>query len=179
MPQLNIYIPEDLAEALQHHREGLNLSQVCARALRQEVQKMEVATQPQLPEGVNIPRVVARLRDEQQRQTTAFRDGAADAARWVEEEATIEEIRRYAEWVPAEHILLTPIFGEGGLGAKLQGKNAPPRTMLKSECFRERIDKVKAAGVTGTDEHHYWVAYFKGWQQTVAATWNQVRDQLE
>ena len=180
MPQLNIYIPEDLAEALQRHREALNLSQICARALRQEVHKMETAGQPQPPEGVNIPRVLARLRDEQQRQSTAFRDGAADAARWLEEEATVEEIRRFAEWTPAEHILLTPAMGSGdpgSLSARLQGKNAPPRRMFtsKSDWFRQRVEQVRASGV---DDHQYWVAYFKGWQHTVAATWSQIRDQL-
>src|ERR687889_2268771 len=97
---------------------------------------MEAAAQPRPPEGVNVPRVVARLRDEQQRQSTAFRDGASDAAHWVEEEATAEEIRRFAEWVPAEHILLTPVFGDRDLSGKLQGKNAPPRTMLHSDWFR-------------------------------------------
>jgi hypothetical protein len=179
VPQLNIYIPEDLAEVLPRHRGALNLSQVCTRALRQEVQKMGMAAQPQLPAGVNIPRVLARLRDEQQRQSTAFRDGAADAAHWLEEEASADEIRRFAEWTPAEHILLTPIVGGSSdpdsLSTKLQGKHAPPRGMLKSDWFHRRAEQVKASGV---DEHSYWVAYFKGWQHTVAATWSQIRDQL-
>lgn len=174
MPQLNVYIPEDLAEALQRHRDALNLSQICARALRQEVQKMEVAAQPH--GGVNIPRILDRLRDEQQRQSAAHRDGAADAARWMEEEATLEEIRRFAEWAPqAGYAELLSQFNST-FTHKLLGKNAPPKgPSHPSRAFLQRHEELRRSGMYEPD---YWPSYFKGWQQAVAAAWSEIKDQL-
>lgn len=59
MPQVNVYIPDDLAEMLPRYREAINLSQICAQAMRQAIQKLEAANQP--PGRVNTQRVLDRL----------------------------------------------------------------------------------------------------------------------
>ncbi|HEX2037230.1 MAG TPA: hypothetical protein VHS99_23885 [Chloroflexota bacterium] len=187
MPQLNIYIAEDLAEVLQRYRDALNLSQICSRALRQEVQKVIAATHPaeqsseqsSAPRApVNVERVLERLREVKRRQQAAYQDGAADAARWLEEEATLEDMRRFGDWVPETdpnalderasinldrfYAHLSRVMGKQGL-------------FEKSAVLKQRAEVVKAAGV---NEAEYLPSYVRGWHEAVIATWRQIKDQL-
>ena len=163
MPQVNVYIPEDLAEMLPRYREALNLSQICAQALRQAIQKLEAANQP--PGRVNTQRLLDRLRDQQQRQSAAYKDGAEDAARWLEEEAQLEEIRYVA------------------CGPRWRG--APPQTwppgwstdrfVQSSQRYRGRREELEARGL---NQAEYEPAYQRGWLETVGGAWNEIKDQL-
>jgi hypothetical protein len=172
MPQLNVYIPEDLAEALQRHREALNLSQICARALRQEVQKMEAPTHPH--QRVNIALALNRLRGQQQRQAAAYQDGTADAARWIEEEASLEDLRRYGEW--------TPESDPGSLDKRANvdvdafyDHVFQPEVLQAAPWYRRREEAVTTGGLNPVE---YWPAYRRGWHETVIAAWQEIAAQL-
>jgi hypothetical protein len=41
MPQIHVYIPDDLAEALAAHKDMLNVSGICQHALREEITMIE------------------------------------------------------------------------------------------------------------------------------------------
>jgi hypothetical protein len=194
VPQLNVYIPEDLAEVLQRHRDRLNLSQICARALRQEVRNMEAFTQTQAtPDVAGVPpqvvpsrtgppdvgRILQRLRGQQARQEAAARDGAEDAARWLEEAATIDEIRRVGEWTPDSdpgalderaHVDLDRFYSRA-----FDRMLRRVRSVESSPWLRRRKEQL-ATGESTPDE--YFPAYTKGWHQTVVAAWNEIKDQL-
>jgi hypothetical protein len=195
MPQLNIYIPEELAELLQHYRDRLNLSQVCARALRQEVQRMDLASQsgstawpgreteeasPLRSGPPDLARVLARLRGQRERQAAAAGEGADDAARWLEEAATLEDLRRFGEWTPESD---PGAIGERGLTdeARFYARfydRAIRRTRSAeaSPWLRRRQEQVAAGGV---NPEEYWPAYARGWHRTVAAAWAELKDRLE
>jgi hypothetical protein len=42
MARKNVYLPEDLAESLEHFGDRISVSEVCQRALREEVRKMQI-----------------------------------------------------------------------------------------------------------------------------------------
>ncbi len=203
MPQLNVYLPDDLADALQRHRERLNLSQICARALRQEVQRMESGTHAATTLGAvgvepvavatrsgppDMQRLLERLRGQKERQQAAYRDGADDAARWMEEVATIDELRRLGQWT-AE----TEPGGLGGVSVE-EGTDAfyahftrrferemaertskPADTASWYQWYARRREAVQA---TGANPNEYWPAYVRGWHQSVVAAWGEIKDQL-
>ena len=69
MPQVSIYLQDDLAEALKRRKDAINVSQVCAAALRQELAK-----QDRLDKGMHDKQaLIERLRLE--KQDTLARSG--------------------------------------------------------------------------------------------------------
>ncbi|MGI8913570.1 MAG: hypothetical protein ACR2JY_07270 [Chloroflexota bacterium] len=186
MPQVNVYIPDDLAEMLPRYREALNLSQICAQAMRQAIQKLEAANQA--PGRVNTQRVLDRLRDQQQRQSAAYQDGAGDAAHWLEEEALLEEIRRYGAWEPG----INPgSFNDSAFDATFfnglfRGRSEITLDDFYARAFRPKSfeltpryrSREEAAGNAGVNLDEYWPAYRKGWHETVIAAWTEIKDQL-
>jgi hypothetical protein len=199
VPQLNVYLPDELADALQRHRDRLNLSQICARALRQEVQRMESVTQAQAAPGpaaagparsgpLDLPRLLERLRGQKERQAAAYRDGADDAARWMEEVATIDEIRRLGQWT----VETEPDWRGGGsveeatdafyahFARRFEREMAertskPADTASWYQWYARRREELQA---TGVNPNEYWPAYVRGWHQSVVAAWSAVKDQL-
>ena len=51
MPRLNIYIPEDLHDALQLHRDRMNLSEICTKAIRSELKSITTGAPRPQPRG--------------------------------------------------------------------------------------------------------------------------------
>jgi hypothetical protein len=205
VPQLNVYLPDDLAAALQRHRDRLNLSQICARALRQEVQRMESGTQAVTTFGAagtagdadlgatrsgppDMQRLLERLRGQKERQAAAHRDGADDAARWMEAAATIDEIRRLGQWtVETEPGWLGGVSVEEATDAfyahftrrfereMAERTSKPADTASWYQWYARRREEVQA---TGANPNEYWPAYVRGWHQSVVTTWNEIKDQL-
>jgi hypothetical protein len=203
VPQLNVYLPDDLADALQRHRERLNLSQICARALRQEVQRMESGTHAATTLGApgadpvavaarsgppDMPRLLERLRGQKERQQAAYRDGADDAARWMEEVATIDELRRLGQWTAeTEPGWLGGVSAEEGTDAfyahftrrfereMAERTSKPADTGSWYQWYARRREAVQA---TGANPNEYWPAYVRGWHQSVVAAWSEIKDQL-
>jgi hypothetical protein len=203
VPQLNVYLPDDLADALQRHRDRLNLSQICARALRQEMQRMELGTQAATTLGAlgtetdagsarrgppDMPRLLERLRGQKERQAAAYRDGADDAARWMEEAATIDEIRRLGQWTAeTEPGWLGGVSVEEGTDAfyahftrrfereMAERTSKPADTASWYSWYARRREAVQA---TGANPNEYWPAYVRGWHQSVIAAWSEIKDQL-
>jgi hypothetical protein len=203
VPQLNVYLPDDLAEILQRYRDRLNLSQICAHALRQEVQRMETmemepGTRASETDGEalparsgppDVPRILERLRGQKQRQEAAYRAGAEDAARWMEEAATIEELRwlgrrtveREPGWVADSASVEEATdrfyvhFARRFEREMAAGASKAGGAVSWDRWFRRRREDVKA---TGANPNEYWPAYVKGWHQTIVAAWNELEAQL-
>jgi hypothetical protein len=203
VPQLNVYLPDDLAEAVQRHRERLNLSQICARALRQEVQRMESMSYAQPPTGtpepapaagaarsgpLDLPRLLERLRGQKERQGAAYRDGEEDAARWMEEVATIDEIRRLGQWTAeSEPGWLGGVSAEEGTDAfyahfarrfereMAERTSKPADTASWYQWYARRREALQSSG---TNPNEYWPPYVRGWHQSVVAAWGAIKDQL-
>src|SRR5262245_33874834 len=137
----------------------------------------------------DVPRILARLRGQKERQAAAYRAGAEDAARWMEEAATIEELRQLARRTVERE--------PGWLADGASGEEATDRfyahharrferemaasaskagdAVSWSRWYRRRRDDVRA---TGANPNEYWPAYVKGWHQTIVAAWNELEAQL-
>jgi hypothetical protein len=97
-----------------------------------------------------------------------------DAARWIEEEASLEELRRYGEW--------TPESDPGSLDKRANVDVAAfydhvfqPEVLQAAPWYRRREDAVTAGGLNPAE---YWPAYRRGWHETVIATWQEIAAQL-
>ncbi|HEX2034160.1 MAG TPA: hypothetical protein VHS99_08235 [Chloroflexota bacterium] len=156
MARLNITIPDDLAAALDQYRSRLNLSQICAHALRQEVQKMEA-----LDRGRHdLQKLIERLRSQKRLVTSQwFEAGAEAAAAWIER-ADYWEIRKWGEWEPQ------------GDRQRFYGDffNLPPAQQRRA---REIADAVELEG-----QIFDWAAYAQGWHQHVRDVWVEIKEQL-
>src|SRR5437899_8143206 len=96
VPQVSIYLQDDLAEALKRRKDAINVSQVCAAALRQELAK-----QDRLDKGMHDKQaLIERLRlEKQDTLARSGRIGRAMADEWVKR-ASYDELRFHAEASP-------------------------------------------------------------------------------
>src|SRR5579864_9414698 len=61
MPRASIYLPDDLHELVESHRGAVNLSAICARALREELQATDTLSAPgRLMRGLQGPTALER-----------------------------------------------------------------------------------------------------------------------
>lgn len=175
MPQVTIYVPQDLAEALDRQRERLNVSQVCAQALRKEVGKMEAAAdqagaagvlappEPPLSEPADqLPALIERLRRQKQRS--------------LEHADEAERARTRAEgWLKKAHYEQIKHFGE------LEPTTDPDRFYV--EAFRltpreEEVTRDWGRQRTRDGLSFSFAAYRRAWHEHVRAFWQQVMDQI-
>jgi hypothetical protein len=171
MPQVTIYVPQDLAEALDRHRERLNVSQVCAQALRKEVGKLEVEANPlassePLPEEPEPPvdgmaALIERLRRQKQRS--------------LEHADEVERARTRVEaWLKKAHYEQIAHFGE------LEPTTDPDRFYAEPILLPHEEDATREWGRRRTRDglSFSFVAYRRAWHEQVRAFWEQIKDQL-
>lgn len=169
MPQVTIYVPQDLADALDRQRQRLNVSQVCAHALRQEVGKMEAVadvvavSESSAEERVDeLPALIERLRLEKQR-SQEHADEVERAGKRVEawlKKARYEQIKHFGELEPTTD---------------------PER--FYAESFRlsqheELVTKMWGRERTQDGLGFSIGAYRRAWHERVRAFWEQVKEQL-
>jgi hypothetical protein len=159
VPQLTIYVPKEVAEALDRYRARLNVSQICAQALREEVGKMET----RLAEGEGLELLLERLRRERQRSATHEHEkerARGRAAKWVAR-AHYDQLRHYGELDP-------------------QGA---PDGFYETE-FRFPDDGEEDAAEDYRDacqERHLsfsWGAYCRAWHEYVYDFWQRIKERL-
>jgi hypothetical protein len=117
MAQLTIYVSDEVAERVRTHRERVNVSQVCARALRQELRIVEVAERQQDLglDGATLGGVLERLRADKARSVHADeQEGVEHAREWVKTGAAYAELKQYGEWEPQGHNFYESAFGAFG-----------------------------------------------------------------
>ncbi len=178
MPQVTIYVPQDLAEALDRQRERLNVSQVCAQALRKEVGKMEAATdvpsvvdvagssaapEPPSPEPVDeMQALIERLRRQKQRSlehADEVERARTRAEGWLKK-AHYEQIKRFGEWEPA---------GDPDRFYAESFRLTPHEEEVTRDWGRQRTRDCLSFS---------FAAYRRAWHQHVRAFWHQVEDQI-
>ena len=169
MPQVTIYVPQDLADALDRQRQRLNVSQVCAQALREEVGKVEaVADAAVAPESSGeglvdeMQALIERLRLQKQRS--------------LEHADEVERAgRRVEAWLKKAHYEQIKHFGE-------QEPTTDPDRYY-AESFRLTHHEEVATQVWGRQRTQDGlgfsvVAYRRAWHERVRAFWEQVKEQL-
>jgi post-segregation antitoxin (ccd killing protein) len=178
VPQVTIYVPQDLAEALDRQRERLNVSQVCAQALRKEVGKLEAVADvsnlhdamgsgaaTELPSSEPVDEtqaLVERLRRQKQRSldhADEVERARTRAEGWLKK-AHYEQIKRFGEW---------------------ESTGAPDR--FYAESFRltpheEEVTRDWGRQRTRDGLSFSLAAYRRAWHQHVRAFWYQVKDQI-
>lgn len=172
MPQVTIYVPQDLAEALDRQRERLNVSQVCAHALRKEVGKMEAVADP-----VNAPEPSAvepvEPVDEMQAVLERLR---LQKQRSLEHADEVERARARAQgWLRKAHYEQIKHFGE------LESTTEPQH--LYSVSFRLTPHEESVTGDWGRRRTRDGLSfsfpvYRRAWHEHVRAFWEQIKDQL-
>jgi hypothetical protein len=120
MARINVYLPDDLATAV--NAAQLPVSRICQKALSQEVRKLEVKHEATF----DPDQVAARIK---QSEDTALAEGRTLGVRWAADIATRDELERIAhlgDWVksggsgfllPEHHSLVTFLEAEGVPGA--------------------------------------------------------------
>jgi hypothetical protein len=178
VPQVTIYVPQDLAEALDRQRERLNVSQVCAQALRREVGKLEAAADvpsladvaasgaaaaPPSSEPVDeMQALIERLR--RQRQRSLEHGDEMERARtraegWLKK-AHYEQIKRFGEWEPT---------GDADRFYAESFRLTPREEEVTRDWGRQRTRDGLSFSLA---------AYRRAWHQNVRAFWHHVRDQI-
>ncbi len=88
----NIYLPDDLSQAVQEA--GISLSAACQKALQQEVRKVQATKEA----GSDLEEVAARLRGTRaEKEQRDYQQGYGLGVRWAKEEATEAELAWAAE----------------------------------------------------------------------------------
>lgn len=168
MPQVTIYVPQDLADALDRQRQRLNVSQVCAQALREEVGKMDAVADPAALEASGeertdeMPALIERLRLQKQRS--------------LEHADEVERAGRRAEgWLKKAHYEQIKHFGE-------QDPTTDPDRFY-AESFRLTMHEEVVMQVWGRQRAQDGLgfsvgAYRRAWHERVRAFWERVKEQL-
>lgn len=175
MPQVTIYVPQDLADALDRQRDRLNVSQVCAQALRKEIATLEAvavqATNDSPPrEPAEEPRAAV---DEMQALMERLR---LQKQRSLQHADEVERARtRAAAWIREAHYEQIKHFGE------LEPAADPER--FYTDSFRltpHEEDATRDWGRQRTREglSFSFPAYRRAWHDYVRAFWQQVKDQI-
>lgn len=151
MPRVTISIPAELKEQLGQAkvRQALNVSRVCQRALRKEVQRLL-----DVPTDVDrMNRLIDRLRQERQDGSKRwFLLGSSEARIWVEEHATLADLRRFGEYRHAERIQ--------------QLRQEPPAFLR--QCLEDHRSK------KGFERS----SYLDGWAATIGPMWETIKRHL-
>jgi hypothetical protein len=159
VPQLTIYVPKEVADALDKYKARLNVSQICAQALRQEVGKMEIQT----TEGGEFELLLERLRRE--REQSAAHAPELERAR-----------ERAAKWVARAHFDQLRYYGE-------LESDGDPDAFYETE-FRFPDDGEEDAAQDYRDNrqerhlHFSWEAYCRAWHEYVQDFWGRIKDRL-
>lgn len=171
MPQLTIYVPQDLADALDRQRERLNVSQVCAQALRKEISTLEavagpatVDVQPPPPDEPVDERqaIIERLRLQKQRSVEHADEverARARAAGWLKK-AHYEQIKHFGE--------LEPTAGTERFYAE-SFRLTPHEEEVTRDWGRQRTREGLSFSLPD---------YRRAWHQHVRAFWQQVKDEI-
>jgi hypothetical protein len=82
MPTTSFYLPDDVAQQLECYKDRINVSRVCANAVKQEIHYMQLLERSVQNADANIE----RLRQEKARaHAEDVHDGRSDAAKHVKE----------------------------------------------------------------------------------------------
>jgi post-segregation antitoxin (ccd killing protein) len=148
VPQISIYLPDELAEQLRARKGTLNLSQLFQQAVRQELGKL---TRTEIGEA-DLQALIERLRSQKQEHASQWRtEGIGDADRWIKT-ADYEELKQ---------------FGEMDLNAKLKLPEDIEETL--EETRRDLLEEGQLVD---------WEAYTLGWHSRVREVWEQIKDEL-
>ena len=175
MPQVTIYVPQDLADALDRQRERLNVSQVCAHALRKEIEQLAAVAEPNVDAGGAAP-APAEPVDEMQALIERLR---LQKRRSLEHADEVERARaRAAGWVKQAHYEQIKHFGEP----------EPPRPWGPDEqrfyeSFRltpheEEVTRDWGRQRTRDGLGFSFPVYRRAWHQYVRDLWQQIKDQI-
>jgi hypothetical protein len=111
MAQLTIYVPDDLADEVRQRKVALNVSQVCAQALRSELARLkQLEFGP--PVQVDADALVERLRTQRQGSVARSTEAGRRAAeRWVAS-APYDSIQYYGKLFrfPPDHEALRDTY---------------------------------------------------------------------
>ena len=167
MPQITIYVPQDLADALDRQREGLNVSQVCAQALRKEIGMGDVAADADADGDDRAPvdatqAIIERLRVQKRRS--------------LEHADEVERARTRAEgWLKRAHYKQIKHFGE------LEPPADAERFYTESFRLMEREEEVtREWGRQRTRDGLGFSApvYRRAWHDHVRDFWQRIKDQI-
>jgi post-segregation antitoxin (ccd killing protein) len=170
MARLNLTIPDPLYDRLEHLRDRVNVSKVCAVALAKELDMLEgtIATAPNDSGEAKVQRLVQRFLRQRETKERWYQYGRQDGEDWAVERATIEELQRVGEkW--DEGILEIDELDE------LDDPDEYP-TLNVREMLRRRTMADRADG--GGNEEPDWRAYLEGWFHGVQKLWVAARSSL-
>ena len=172
MPQVTIYVPQDLAEALDRQRDRINVSQVCAHALRKEIGKLEAVAEPDIDTGNDSP-PAAEPADEMQALIERLR---LQKQRSLEHADEIERARKRAEgWIRKARYEQLKYFGEIEPPADEQRFYAGTFRLTQHE---EVATSVWGRQRTRDGLSFSFPVYRRAWHQQVRDFWQQVKDQI-
>ena len=171
MPQITIYVPQDLADALDRQRDGLNVSQICAQALRKELGVGEVATGGEGEGGAGggegapvdaTQAIVERLRVQKRRS--------------LEHADEVERARTRAEgWLKRAHYEQIKRFGELEPPADVERFYAESFRLMERE---EEVTREWGRQRTREGLGFSAPAYRRAWHEHVRGFWERVKDQI-
>ena len=151
MPRVTISIPAELKKqlGLAKVRQSINVSRICQAALRLEVRRLlDVPTDVE-----RMNRLIERLRSEQDDGSNRwFLRGGSEARIWVENHATLAELRRLGELKQSNRIQK--------LGQE------PPAFLGRS--LEEHRSK------SGFDKS----SYLNGWEAAIGPMWETIKRHL-
>jgi hypothetical protein len=167
LPQITIYVPQDLANALDRQREGLNVSQVCAQALRMEIGMGEGVADATMGGDQQTPvdatqAIIERLRLQKQRS--------------LEHADEVERARTRAEgWLKKAHYEQIKRFGE------LEPTADPERFYADTFRLMPRDEEMtREWGQQRTREGLGFSlpVYRRAWHEHVRGFWERVKDEI-
>lgn len=153
--KINVYLPDDLEAALAPYKGQVNVSRVCAAALREELARMKQLEQT---EGTRAA-LIERLRAQREQASDAdFKAGEADAARDVRQ-------LRYAQFRELARI-------DAGLNYSYGLFNALPTWAREEFEEAERDRDPETDLITDRD------AWAQGWLEHVQKAWEELEEAL-
>ena len=175
MPQVTIYVPQDLADALDRQRERLNVSQVCAQALRKEIGELE-AVADRATDEVRTPDPADEQGEKPVDETRALIERLRlQKQRSLEHADEVERARKRAEgWVKKAHYEQIRHFGELEPAADEQRFYESFRlTPHEEDVTREWGRQHTREGLSFS-----FPVYRRAWHQYVRDRWRQIADQI-
>ncbi|MCB9672833.1 MAG: hypothetical protein H6734_25400 [Alphaproteobacteria bacterium] len=151
--RLNISIPDDLAAALEPHRDNVNVSAVCAEAVWRKVHMLNTVKN----EDAQLRDTITRLRAQKISSEDHAEDaGFIDGSDWAKESASYNDIKWFVADFEADPV--------DDLGPRIEAQL--PTLFDKGQETIEDDD---------FDAEHYW----SGFRAGVVDVWESVKDAVE